>query len=120
VCGFASPANADERWVCTYQSPVSKDPEIYRFEAKGDQVFRTGGAKSKTYGLLLNDDYGMIAASGETHTSAPSAAGVGAEVVLIHKKQKTFLMFGGFFGPGFGTGTDFVRTTGNCVVDNPT
>jgi hypothetical protein len=119
VWTLASPANADETWVCTYQGALSREPEIYRFEAKGAQVIRTGGEKSKTYGLLLNDDYGMVAALAETNTSAPSVACVGAEVILIHKKQRTFLMFGGTFGPGFGTGSEFGRTNGNCVINNP-
>ncbi len=84
-------------------------------------MIRTGGdkSKSKNYSLLLNDDYGLKAASAETNTSAPSAAGVGAEVILIHKKQRTFLMFGGIFGPGFGRGSEFGRTNGNCVINNP-
>ncbi len=72
----------------------------------------TGGGEEKhAYKVILNNEDGLIAASGDITSGGDGA--IGSEVILLHKKQRKFFRFGSFIGTPLGGSVR--QATGNRV-----
>jgi hypothetical protein len=117
ACMLCSPAVAGETWICTYSlSADGKGPQILKFEIIGDNLIQSGAFGGK-YVVLKNTEYGTVAASAEINgpNGTDNGVGVGFDAALIHKKDKTFALYGMFLGTPMGL--DRSPLTGTCVND---